>query len=251
MNLFEKIEEIRASVKEAALCVIVQTKGSTPRKVGAKMIVTEDGKIYGTIGGGNLEKKVIENAVGQIALNEPKLFKHDLLHQHNMCCGGSVEIYIEPIYKMKKLYIFGAGHTGVALANLASGLPFDIYVIDDRKAYLDEIQIDGVEKMNVDYKQALPFIPFDENTFIVIMTYEHSHDRDILAHCIKQKWAYLGMIGSQRKIEVTKKMFIEGEIASKELLEKVDMPMGLNINAEGPEEIAISIMAKLIEVKNG
>ena len=99
MNLFKEIENIKNGKLKAALCIIVQTKGSTPRKVGAKMIVKEDEKIIGTIGGGNLEKKVIENALFQIKKNEPKLFKHDLLHQHNMCCGGSVEIYIEPIKK--------------------------------------------------------------------------------------------------------------------------------------------------------
>jgi xanthine dehydrogenase accessory factor len=250
MNLFEKIEEIRSSDKAGALCVVVQTKGSTPRKVGAKMIVCEDGSIYGTIGGGNLEKKVIQNAIEQVKLNQPKLYKHDLLHQHNMCCGGSVEIYIEPIYKMKKLYIFGAGHTGVALAKLANKLDFDVFVIDDRKEYLDKIVEEGVDKMNVDYKEALPFIPFDKNTFVVIMTYEHSHDRDILSYCIKNDLAYLGMIGSQRKIELTKKMFLDGGIANQDQIDKVDMPMGIDINAEGPEEIAISVLAKLIEVKN-
>lgn len=251
MNLLNEIERVRKSEKHGALCIIVQTKGSSPRKVGAKMIVTEDGNIIGTIGGGNLEKKVIENALIQIDKNEAKLYKHDLLHQHNMCCGGSVEIYIEPIQKMNKLYIFGAGHTGNALAKIASKMDFDIYVIDDRRSYLDDIHVDGINKLNLDYKKVLSTLPFDEKTYIVIMTYEHSHDRDILSYCIKKPNAYLGMIGSERKVKLTKKMFVEGKLATKAALEKVDMPMGININAEGPEEIAISILAKLIDVKNG
>lgn len=250
MNLFRHIAEIRERNEKSALCIIVKTKGSTPRKVGAKMIVHQDGSINGTIGGGNLEKKVIENALKQIEKNEPELFKHDLLHQHNMCCGGSVEIYIEPLKEMNKLYIFGAGHTGNALAKFAKEINFEIYVIDDRKEYLDDLTIEGINKMNLDYKKVLPSLPFDGNTYIAIMTYEHSHDRDILAHCIKQQYAYLGMIGSKRKVELTKKMFTEGKIATKKELENVDMPMGLNINAEGPEEIALSILAKLIAVKN-
>ena len=251
MNIYDEILKQSSNSDKAALCIIVQTKGSTPRKVGAKMIVKEDGSITGTIGGGNLEKKVIENALKQLNENEPKLYKHDLLHQHSMCCGGSVEVYIEPIQKMKKLYIFGAGHTGNALANLAKGLSFDTYVIDDRKEYLDEMKVEGVNKMNLDYKKVLPSLPFDNDTFIVIMTYEHAYDRDILAYCIKQPHAYLGMIGSKRKVEITKKMFKEGKLASKTELDAVDMPMGMNINADGPEEIAVSIMAKLISVKNG
>jgi len=237
--------------RNAAYCVIVQTKGSTPRKVGSKMIVYENGSINGSIGGGNLEKKVIENAIQQIKEQEAKLFKHDLLHQHNMCCGGTVEIYIEPIKKMNRLYIFGAGHTGNALSIIANTLNFEVYVIDDRKQYLDEINSKEINKLNLNYDKVLPSLPFDESTYIVIMTYEHAHDRDILSYCIKQPNAYIGMIGSKRKIELTKKMFLEGNIATKNELEKVDMPMGINIHAEGPEEIAISILAKLIAIKNG
>ncbi len=235
----------------AAYCIIVRTKGSTPRKVGAKMIVYEDGNITGSIGGGNLEKKVIENALSQINKQEPKLFKHDLLHHHNMCCGGIVEIYIEPIQKMNRLYIFGAGHIGNSLSVFANTINFEVFVIDDRKQYLEDIKNKEINKLNLNYNEVLPSLPFDKNTYVVIMTYEHSHDRDILAYCIKQPNAYIGMIGSKRKIELTKKMFLEGKIATKKELEKVDMPMGININADGPEEIAISILAKLIAIKNG
>lgn len=245
------LKKSNESNRNAAYCVIVQTKGSTPRKVGAKMIVYDDGSINGSIGGGNLEKKVIENAIRQIKEQEPKLFKHDLLHQHNMCCGGTVEIYIEPIIKMNRLYIFGAGHSGNALSKIAITLNFEVYIIDDRKQYLDNISNKEINKLNLNYDKALPSLPFDDNSYIVIMTYEHAYDRDILAYCIKQPNAYIGMIGSKRKIELTKKMFLKGKIATMEELEKVDMPMGININAEGPEEIAISILAKLIAIKNG
>lgn len=235
---------------KAAECVIVETKGSTPRKVGAKMRVWEDETIEGTIGGGNLEKEVIKNALETIKNGEPKLYKHDLLHQHNMCCGGTILIYIEPIMTKKHLYIFGAGHTGAALVEYASKLDFEIFVIDGRQEYIDKIKIEEVNKMAIDHQKILSSLPFDENTYVAIMTYDHSFDREILAHCIRQPHAYLGMIGSQRKIELTKKMFIEAEIATLEELDAVDMPMGLKINAEGPDEIAISILAKLIEAKN-
>jgi len=236
---------------KAAECIIVETKGSTPRKVGAKMRVWEDGTIKGTIGGGNLEKQVILNAIERIEDGTPKLYKHDLLHQHSMCCGGTVLIYIEPIMKQKNLYIFGAGHTGSALAEYAAKLDFEIYVIDNRSEYIENIKTRNVNKMEIDHNKVLSSLPFDEDTYVVIMTYEHSYDREILAHCIRQPYAYLGMIGSQRKIELTRKMFIEGGIATDEELNQVDMPMGIKINAEGPDEIAISILSKLIEAKNG
>ena len=250
MNIFKEILQ-NNTTKKAAFCLIVASQGSTPRKVGTKMLVYEDGEIYGTIGGGNLEKKTIENAIEQIRLQKPKLFKHDLLHQHSMCCGGNVSIYIEPIVKKKRLYIFGAGHTGEALADFASKMDFEVFIIDDRKSYLDNIKINGINKINLEYSKVLPSLPFCEETYITIMTYEHSFDRDILSYCIKQPHAYLGMIGSKRKIILTKKMFLEANIGSQEKLDAVDMPMGYNINAETPEEIAVSILAKMIGVKNG
>ena len=249
-NIFEKISEAQKNNSDVALCIIVNTRGSTPREEGAKMLVYPDGKVTGTIGGGDLEKKVIANALNVLKTKRPSFFKHDLLHQHNMCCGGSVDIYIEPIMKKNKLYIFGAGHTGHALAKAAVPFNFETVITDDRKEYLDEIKSDGVNKLNMHYTQALPLLPFDEHTFITIMTYIHPYDRDILAYCLKKPFAYLGMIGSRRKVEMTKKMFSDAGIGTMEELEKVDMPMGIDIGAEDPDEIAISILAKLIEVKN-
>lgn len=248
---FTNIATIQKTEKEPlALCIIVGTRGSTPRKTGAKMLVTKSGKIYGSIGGGALEKKVIENAQIVIAERTPNTFRHDLLNQHNMCCGGTIDIYIEPIMKKNKLYIFGAGHTGQALAKYAIDMDFETVVIDDRKEYLDQINLTDVNKMPLDFIQALALLPFDENTYITIMTYNHSIDRDILAYCIKKPHAYLGMIGSLRKVELTKKMFLDAGITSENELNLIDMPMGIDIKSESPEEISISILAKLIETKN-
>lgn len=248
-DIFQKITEER-SRHNMALCTVVGTKGSTPRKTGAKMIVFESGEIHGTIGGGELEKSVIKNAIEQIKEGKPKIFRHDLLHQHNMCCGGAVDVFIEPIMRKNKLYIFGAGHTGQALAKYATNLNFETVLIDDRKEYIEECKINEVNKMNLPFKQALSILPFDKNTFICIMTYSHPIDRDILSFCIKKPHSYLGMIGSRRKVEITKKKFNEGLNMCEEDLESVDMPMGVDIGAEGPEEIALSIISKLIAVKN-
>ncbi len=249
-DIFEKITEAQKKKLDVALCVVTNTKGSTPREQGAKMLVYPDGSIYGTIGGGELEKQVILDALEVLKKKEPSVFRHDLLHQHNMCCGGSVDVYIEPIMKKNKLYIFGAGHTGHALAKQALLFDFEIVVIDDRKEYIDEIRLEQVNKLNMHYAQAIPLLPFDENTFIAIMTYSHPYDRDILAATLKKPHAYLGMIGSQRKVEMTKKMFESGMIASQSELDEVDMPMGIDIGAKDPDEIAISILAQLIAVKN-
>ena len=249
MDVFKKIEEARVAKQDVVICIVVSTKGSAPRKTGAKMLVYETGKIFGTIGGGNVENKVIANALEVLKKQKPETLRYDLLKE-NMCCGGSMAIYFEPMTQKQKLYIFGAGHTGLALARLATGLDFEITVIDDRQEYLEQVNCDGVKTILGDYKQVLPTLAFDENTYIAIMTYSHALDREILAYCLGQPFCYLGMIGSLRKVEMTKKAFIAEKISTEEELKKVDMPMGLNIGAEGPEEIAVSIMAKIIAVKN-
>jgi len=167
-----------------------------------------------------------------------------------MCCGGVVEIFIEPIVKTKRLFIFGAGHTGQALAKFANEAGFEVFLIDDRKEYINQCNVDAINKMNLEHLPALQALPFDKNTYVVITTYSHQIDRDILAYCVKKDWAYLGMIGSKRKVLMTKKMFIDSKIGNEEDLNKIHMPIGIDINAETPEEIAVSILAELISLKN-
>lgn len=235
---------------KSALCIIVDTRGSTPHKAGTKMHVFENGKIEGTIGGGALEKKVIEDALAQIKVGNPRLFEHQLLQQHNMCCGGMVKVYIEPEAQKNHLIIFGAGHVGQELANQAVKAEFDVTVFDDRPEYIQQITNETIEAQCLDFSDALKQISFGENTYIAILTYRHDIDRALLRYCLRKERAYLGFIGSQRKILVTRKMMLQEGIATEEELNKVDMPIGLNIGAESPFEIAVSIMAKLIEVKN-
>ncbi len=251
MNLFNEIENIRKGNEKAVLCIIVQTTGSTPRKVGAKMIVKEDGSIIGTIGGGNLEKKVIEQAIVQMGLKAPDTFKYNLVKDLEMCCGGSVAVYFEPIMKSNTLYIFGAGHTGKALAEIAATLDFEIIVFDDRNEYLESIKTKNVKTKLLDFRKGLEDLKTNAHTYVVIVTYSHPLDRQILSHFVDKKLAYLGMIGSKRKIAVTKKMLKDQNFATVKQIAKIDMPMGIEIKAETPEEIAVSILAKLIAVKNG
>lgn len=250
-SIIEIPEILKKENRKAALCIVVSTKGSTPRKSGAKMLVLENGKIYGTIGGGNLEKQVIEKALNTIETKISKLYKFELLQQLGMCCGGTVEIFIEPVMKKNKLYIFGAGHVGTALAGFAAETDFEVTVLDDRKEYIEELKNEKVLKICSDFESAINNLEFDDNTFIVIATYSHPSDRTILSLCIKNPKAYIGMIGSRRKVEVTRKKFIENKIATEQEINEIDMPIGMDINPDTPAEIAISILAKIIEVKNG
>lgn len=251
MSMYSDIADIIDGRKlRAALCTVVAVSGSAPRREGAKMLVMADGTVRGTIGGGALEKQVIADALRCLIQQQPTLFKHDLLHRHNMCCGGSVQIFIEPIMPTDRLYIFGAGHTGKALAEMARQCNFEVVVTDDRPEYLHGIEDKAILKMSLPFAEALQALPFDERVYVAIMTYDHAIDRDILFFCLNKPQAYLGMIGSLRKVEVTKKMFREAGFNDEAALSAIDMPMGLDIAAETPEEIAVSILAKLIAVRN-
>ena len=249
-SIFSKAEELKIEQQSAALCIVIETKGSTPRKQGAKMIVFTDGSIYGTIGGGSVEKEVAEKAVVLIKSGKPEKCTFSLEKDLGMHCGGYMEVYIEPICPLKKLYIFGAGHIGKALAKFAKELDFAITLFDPRDGIFHDKEFLSYTCINEYYFKAIDNAAFDENTFCVIVTPKHTFDEEILAKIAKKKTAYVGMIGSTRKVEILKKRFIEEKLLTKKELENIDMPIGIKLAAETPQEIAVSIIAKVIDVRN-
>lgn len=249
-SLYQKIIDIENSSDIAALCTIIATKGSAPRKTGAKMLVYKNGSIEGTIGGGALEKKVIEQAIEVLKNNEAKTVTHNLVAELAMCCGGTVELFIEPIMSRKKLYIFGAGHCGKALAKFAIDLDFNVTLIDERYDAFEGIDFPDCTLIKDHHATAIEHLSFDGNTYVVILTYNHSYDREILALTSKKTHGYIGMIGSMRKVAIAKKNMIASKILNERELNEIDMPIGLDIEANTPQEIAISILAKLIDVRN-
>ncbi|TNE52835.1 MAG: xanthine dehydrogenase accessory protein XdhC [Bacteroidetes bacterium] len=246
-QLYREIERLQKSGKKAALCTIIATKGSVPRKVGAKMLVYENGDISGTIGGGALEYKVIEEAQEQIRLGRPKIVKHSLVNELDMCCGGSVDLFIEPIQSQFGLYIFGAGHVGQALARFANEVDFRVTLIDERLDVWEPHE--EISFISGQHQEVITSLSFNTHTAIVILTHDHAYDREILALCLPKEKAYLGMIGSQRKVEIARKNLLAAGIASKEQLDEVRMPIGLDIGAQTPEEIAVSILSELIQCR--
>lgn len=247
-SIIAKLAEAESCGKTAALCIVTGTQGSTPAKTGAKMIVYEDGSSEGTVGGGNLEKKVIEDAKDALASGKVGIHVHNLTRDHSMCCGGTVSVYIEPIARAKKLFIFGAGHIGKHLAGLAGQLGFDVTLIDERAEMFEGIETVDIAIVNMPHKNAFDKLTYDDSTYIFICTHLHEYDREILARCIRIPHKYLGMIGSRRKVEVTKKIFIRDSVATEEELSQIDMPAGIDIGASTPAEIALSIIAKMISV---
>jgi len=246
LNLYKKIENLQKQGIDFALCTIVSTKGSVPLGTGSKMIVCEDSSIYGTVGGGYVEKQAIDNAINQLKKNSTKLLKIILDKKSGTCCGGKVEIFIEPMLKPKKLFIFGGGHVCKALLNYLPNLHFDTEVIDDREDIFDDQIFTNINTTVSDFDTYLNKMDFSDDIFVIIITYSHSADYQILSYGLQNKWQYMGMMGSMNKVKkMTKRLLNEG--ISKETIERVDMPIGKDIKAQTANEIAISIIAELIE----
>jgi len=251
MDIFDELGQLKESGRPFVLVTIVRTKGSSPREPGAKMLVLPDGSIHGTIGGGNFEKFVIEESLSLFTGETGSSLKHFRFAQSGedsteMCCGGEAEVFMERFGKPKQLVVFGGGHVGSALVRLASDSPFQMTVVDDRKDILDRYPA-GVTTILTDseYQSCLPEL--DSGCFVVIVTRLHKIDRDVLEIVLKSDSAYVGMIGSKAKVA---KLFksLEQSGVTKDTLATVHAPIGLNIGAEGPYEIAVSIMAELLSV---
>jgi xanthine dehydrogenase accessory factor len=249
-GIYTRLEELKNAGIPAVLCIVTDTQGSTPRKQGAKMIVFADGSISGTIGGGSIEKDVIEKALQMITSTNPAKFIFNLQEDLGMHCGGKMEVYMEPVCPSQPLYIFGGGHIGKALSFFASKLDFRVTVIDPREDILLPGEFPACTLVLKDFIKAAEELEFPVNSYIVIVTPRHLFDEEVLGKVARKPHIYLGMIGSKRKVALLKNRFLEENILTKEELGAIDMPIGLEMNAETPNEIAISILAKLIDVRN-
>jgi xanthine dehydrogenase accessory factor len=249
-DIFFQIAELKEQNRAFALCIVTEASGSTPRKEGAKMLVFDDGTISGTVGGGSIEKQAIVQALEVISNGKPLKKKYMLEADLKMQCGGSMEIYFEPFNKDLNLYIFGAGHVGREVGRFAADLGFKVIFIDNREGIYNEFQCTYAQCITNDYFKTIEATEFTIRDFIVITTPNHQYDEQIMWRMAKKDLAYLGMIGSRRKVAEARKRLISENVLSEEELNRVDAPIGIPFNAETPREIAISIVAKLIDVKN-
>jgi len=249
-DILFQLHELHQQGKPFVLCLVTETQGSTPRKEGARMIVFSDGSIMGTIGGGSVELKAITEA--KMVLENGKVYKKkfQLEQDLQMQCGGNMEIYFEPFFELLKLYIFGAGHVGREVGRFAREFGFSVIFIDHRPEIYKEFESDYAKCIADDYVQSLSTFNLSARDFIVITTPKHEYDEKLVEQLAKEKLAYLGMIGSKRKVAEARKRLLIEKTLTEDQLDFVDMPIGIPFHAETPAEIAISIMAKLIDVKN-
>jgi xanthine dehydrogenase accessory factor len=252
-DIYQEIVRIREEGGEAALATIVSATGSTPREKGAKMLVRADGSISGTIGGGSLEAQVIKEALKAIGEGKPRQLHFSLtakeVEEEGMLCGGEAEVFIEPILTPPTLYIFGGGHISLPLAKIGKLLGFKIAVIDDRAEFANADRFPEADTIIAeDFNKSFSRLKIDKSSYIVIVTRNHQYDDMVLEWAVGTKAKYLGMIGSKTKTKAVFSHLLAKGIA-KEKLARVHAPIGVEINAQTPEEIAVSILAEIIKVR--
>ncbi|HEV2113497.1 MAG TPA: XdhC/CoxI family protein [Terriglobales bacterium] len=254
MDIYEEVVSLRRQGRRAALATIIGVRGSIPSFQSAKMLVRDDGSILGTIGGGCVEAEVWQVAREVMEQERPRTLSFDLNQDPKfdtgLVCGGTVEIYVEPVLPVPHLYIFGAGHVSLSLYKAARLAGFDVSVIDDRESYANRERFPEAREIHAnEYEKVCEQLSPTESEYIVIATRGHRDDMRVLRWAIEAPVRYLGMIGSQRKWLKIAQAFAEEGVAD-EKLERVLSPVGLDIGAQTPEEIAISIVAEMIAARH-
>lgn len=250
MDIYEEVVRLRHEGERAALATIIATNGSIPSVTAAKMLVREDGSILGTIGGGRVEADVIAAAIKAIKREKPQTLDFDLHckpgDDAGLVCGGELTVFIEPIAPAPILYIFGAGHVGFSTYRIADLAGFQVVVVDDRAAYANRERFPNAKEIFAeDWDAALRKIAITSLDFIFIVTRGHQEDERILRWAVDTPAQYVGMIGSRAKVStIYKKMETDGVPAEK--FDRVHAPVGLDIGATTPEEIAVAVTAEII-----
>jgi xanthine dehydrogenase accessory factor len=252
MDIFEEIVRMRRAGERGALATIVHVNGSIPSFESSRMLVREDGTMLGTVGGGCVEAEVWAAAKEVIGGEQSRKMTFNLNQQaaydSGLICGGTLEIFVEPILPQPRLYLFGGGHVSLALARVGHLAGFAIGVADDRDAFANASRFPMAVDVFTSYEDAFERIHPNAATYIVIVTRGHKDDMRVLEWAVETPARYIGMIGSRRKVlEIYKTLEEQG--ASREKFDRVHAPVGLEIGALTPEEIAVSIAAELIAIR--
>ncbi|MBI4481441.1 MAG: XdhC family protein [Acidobacteria bacterium] len=254
VDIYEEIVRLRKSGEPAALVSLIGAKGSLPRKDAAKMLVRRDGSFVGSIGGGCTEAEAWQHARKVIESGEATALTFHLTQddaaESGLLCGGTMEVYIEPIYPDPVLYIFGAGHIAQPLCKIASMVGFQVVVADDRPMFANRDRFPDAHEILAenDFEEIFPKVKVNEYSYIVIVTRGHRHDLTVLRWAVQTDARYIGLVGSKRKIAI---LFKEVEQAGiqVERMDRIYTPIGLEIGSETPEEIAVSVAAELIALR--
>lgn len=253
MSIYSEVARLEESGEAAVLCTIVTSSGSTPRHEGTKMIVYPDGHFVGTVGGGEIESRVIQEALDALEKRSSTVLRYKLVNPEKGdpgVCGGQVEVYLEPIIPKMTILVIGAGHVGRQVVFLAKWLGYRVVVSDDRPEFCNPESMPGADLYipgeMADLPSKMKITPY---TSVVVATRGANVDISGLDPILRSSAGYIGVIGSKRRWETTKKGIIEGG-GDPTNFGKVFTPIGLDLKAETPEEIAVSIMAEIMMTAN-
>jgi xanthine dehydrogenase accessory factor len=253
MDIYEEIIRLRRLGQKCALATIVQVRGSIPSFESAKLLVREDGSMVGTIGGGCVEAEVWNVAREVLQTEKPRNLNfslgQDAAYDNGLICGGQLNVFVEPVLPQPSAFIFGAGHISKSLCKVAGMAGFRTTVVDDREMFANRERFpDADEVIAAEYEQVFPSLAVNETGYLVIVTRGHRDDMRVLKWAIQTPARYIAMIGSKRKvISVIKELEKEG--IPRHAFERVFAPMGLEIGAITPEEIAVAVVAEMIAIR--
>ena len=253
MDIYEEVVRLRRLGQKCALATIVQVNGSIPSYESAKLLVREDGSMLGTIGGGCVEAEVW-NAARDVMQNErPRHMNftlgQDAAYDNGLICGGQLSVFIEPVVPQPRLYVFGAGHISKSISKIATLAGFASVIVDNREAFANRERFPEADEIFAEeYEEVFPKLPIRDTSYLVIVTRGHRDDMRVMRWAVGTNAKYIAMIGSKRKvIGVVKELEKEG--IPRESFERAFAPMGLDIGAITPEEIAVSIVAEMIAMR--
>jgi xanthine dehydrogenase accessory factor len=253
MDLYDEIVRLRKLGQKCAIATIVQVNGSIPSFESAKILVREDGSFLGTVGGGCVEAEVWNAAREVIETEKPRHLSfslgQDAAYDEGLICGGQLNIFVEPIIPQPRAFIFGGGHVSKGISKIATLAGFSTSIIDNREAFANKERFPEAEATYAEeYEDVFPKLPVNSSSYVIIVTRGHRDDMRVLRWAVNTPAKYIAMIGSKRKtISVVHELEKEG--LPREAFDKVFAPMGLEIGAEMPEEIAISVVAEMIAVR--
>lgn len=253
MDLYDEIVRLRKLGQKCAVATIVQVNGSIPSFESAKILVREDGSFMGTVGGGCVEAEVWNAAREVIETEKPRHLSfslgQDAAYDEGLICGGQLNIFVEPVIPQPRAFIFGGGHVSKGISRIATLAGFSTSIIDNREAFANKERFPESEATYAEeYEDVFPKLPVNSSSYIIIVTRGHRDDMRVLRWAVHTEARYIAMIGSKRKtISVVHELEKEG--ISRDAFDKVFAPMGLEIGAELPEEIAISVVAEMIAVR--
>lgn len=246
-NWTEKAQELKMSGTPFAIATICNTSGSGPRKQGTKMIVMRDGQFFGTIGGGNLEKQVLEDCLKALQTGDTTLEHYPLTAKVNQCCGGTIDVLIEVMGTGPRLFIFGAGHVAQAICHTLQGTPFELHIFDSRKEWLEHPNFpSSVIRHQEFWDEFILNHNWDQHRdYAVVLTHDHGLDFSIIEDLIRKPRAYVGLIGSQTKWNKFQHDFKTAGFSEEEIA-TITCPIGIGDLGHAPQEVAISFAAELL-----